>query len=141
MGNQASKPPEYSEEVLASLTPRGRSKLNQMVHHNFFEPASITNDPSKFNKSLPRSSSGQSTTNHNKEKRKWSSSSEESDNSYLITPATASPLSGSTVYSSNVKTNFEVLNGRRYLSSPGSHFFLPCDDEEADRLVILVKKK
>jgi hypothetical protein len=35
---------------------------------------------------------------------------------------------------------FSELDGRRYLTSPGTHYLLPTDDDEADRLVILVRK-
>ncbi|KAI8978639.1 S-adenosyl-L-methionine-dependent methyltransferase [Pilobolus umbonatus] len=35
------------------------------------------------------------------------------------------------------KIEYETVNNRRYMKVNNNRFFLPCDDEEADRLVIL----
>jgi hypothetical protein len=134
MGNQISKPPECSEEVLAILSARGRRTLDQMIYPHVLEAAALASESPKSR----TPSVGQSTVSIKKEERKWSSSSEDSIISSVTTAPSVSPKPS--VDSSNIKTNFEIVNGRRYLSSPGSHFFLPCDDEEADRLVILVNE-
>lgn len=145
MGNQFSKSPESPEEVLPTLSPGSQRKLNQMAHSNYFETTSLANDATmKTVNQSPCTSAADQSTVILKGKRKCSASSEESNNSSLTTGFRSTYLTPMTTPESNVsivnniKFSFEVLNGRRYLNSPGSHFFLPCDDEEADRLVILV---
>lgn len=152
MGNTSSRPPlECTEVVLASLSPQNVKKLNQMAYPNFFEAAAVSlAQQSEHPKSQKRSASvGQisnaSSNTKMKGRRKWSSSSEttssrgttltltdsSSTDTRRVIDLTANP-------NVNTKIDFEVLFGRRYQYSPGSHFFLPCDDEEADRLVIMV---
>ncbi|KAI8975106.1 S-adenosyl-L-methionine-dependent methyltransferase [Mycotypha africana] len=33
--------------------------------------------------------------------------------------------------------DYIILEGRKYLNTPGNHFYSPCDDEEADRMVMM----
>lgn len=148
MGNATSRPPsECSEVVLASLSPQNAKKLNQLAYPNFFEAAALSlatqSDPVVKKRSASVGQVSNLDSNRRKEKRKWSTSSEASQGSSLIEPLTPPASEVSRVINLkanpniNTKISFEVLSGRRYQSSPGSHFFLPCDDEEADRLVIM----
>lgn len=153
MGNTSSRPPlECTEVVLASLSSQNVKKLNQMAYPNFFEAASVSlAQQSELPKSQKRSASvGQisnasSNSAKTKGRRKWSSSSETTSSRGTSTTLTNSPTSTETRRvidltanpNVNTKIDFEVISGRRYQYSPGTHFFLPCDDEEADRLVIM----
>lgn len=146
MGNTNSRlPGECSDEVMASLSPQSQKRLNQLSYPNFFEAAAITPEPQPVSqrKGTSISASVDSNKSNKKEKRKISASSEESDR-LSLTPVTppietknrVTHLSSSSCW--NSKIDFEMINGRRYQSSPGINFYLPCDDDEADRLVIMV---
>jgi hypothetical protein len=119
MGNATSRPPE---ELVASLPPRTQKKLNEIACPNFFEAAFLATDPVRV--SQKRSASSVATL------LGTPSSMTESNNS-----------SGGMLPNCNSKIDFEIIHGRRYQISPGSHFYLPCDDDEADRLVIMVEYK
>jgi hypothetical protein len=152
MGNTNSRPTsECSEVVLASLSPQNAKKLNQLSYPNFFEAKALGTIPKTHPHPAPQkrsASSGHVNSNiRKKEKRKWSSASEgSSSKSSLVDPVTPKTSRERKVINLeanpnvNTKINFEVVSGRRYQSSLGTNFFLPCDDEEADRLVIMVKK-
>lgn len=146
MGNTNSRPPgECSEEVIASLSPGSQKKLNQLSYPNFFEVASITTAPLPHSqrKGTYISTSINTNRGNKKEKCKLSASSLES-NLFSLTPITPpTEKNGRVTHLNsspccNSKIDFEIINGRRYQSSPGTHFYLPCDDDEADRLVIMV---
>lgn len=141
MGSVNSRPPgECSDEVLASLSPKNQRKLNQLSYPNFFEGASLTTDP---NTPAQKRGTSISQSIKNKDRRKWPATSEDSHMSNM-TPITPPAESSNRVMHlnnspyCNSKIEFEMISGRRYQSSPGAHFYLPCDDDEADRLVIMV---
>ncbi|GAA5803417.1 hypothetical protein HPULCUR_008897 [Helicostylum pulchrum] len=140
MGSVNSRPPgECSDEVLASLSPKNQRKLNQLSYPNFFEGASLTTDP---NTPAQKRGTSISQSIKNKDRRKWPATSEDSHMSNM-TPITPPAESSNRVMHlnnspyCNSKIEFEMISGRRYQSSPGAHFYLPCDDDEADRLVIM----
>ena len=37
------------------------------------------------------------------------------------------------------KLDYTTIDGRRYLNHPDARFMLPIDDDESDRIVIMVK--
>lgn len=127
MGNANSRP---SEEVLATLSSKSRKKYNQS-YPNFFESKSTASD---------RHSPRGSIISIRKDKRKHSSASEDSSllNAAvsLLSSSPPSPLNTTPEYT--IPIEYEIRNGRRYMISPAHRFYLPCDDEEADRIVILV---
>lgn len=127
MGNANSRP---SEEVLATLSSKSRKKYNHS-YPNYFESKSVATD-----KYSPRGS----IISIKKEKRKHSSASEDSSllNAAvsLLSSSPPSPLNTTPEYT--IPIEYEIKNGRRYMISPVNRFYLPCDDEEADRMVILV---
>lgn len=127
MGNANSRP---SEEVLATLSSKSRKKYNQS-YPNYFESKSVATD-----KNSPRGS----IISIRKDRRKHSSASE--DSSLLNAAASLRPSSPpsplNTTPEYTIPIEYEIKNGRRYIVSPVSRFYLPCDDEEADRIVILV---
>ncbi|KAL0144299.1 S-adenosyl-L-methionine-dependent methyltransferase [Mucor lusitanicus] len=126
MGNANSRP---SEEVLATLSSKSRKKYNQS-YPNFFESKSTASD---------RHSPRGSIISIRKDKRKHSSASEDSSllNAAvsLLSSSPPSPLNTTPEYT--IPIEYEIRNGRRYMISPAHRFYLPCDDEEADRIVIL----
>ncbi|KAL9538393.1 hypothetical protein MBANPS3_010963 [Mucor bainieri] len=126
MGNANSRP---SEEVLATLSSKSRKKYNQS-YPNYFESKSTATD-----KYSPRGS----IISIRKDKRKHSSASEDSSllNAAvsLLSSSPPSPLNTTPEYT--IPIEYEIKNGRRYMISPVNRFYLPCDDEEADRIVIL----
>ena len=156
MGTVPSRPlSENSDVIFPNWSPQDSKKLNQVAYPNFFEAASMSLATQADPVPQKRSASvGQLSNNsYKKERRKWASSSEGS--STMSTHTRSPTLSSSTTTTSfgykesqfhaitmdlksNMKIKFEMIGGRRYQSSPGSHFFLPCDDEEADRLVVMV---
>lgn len=126
MGNANSRP---SEEVLATLSSKSRKKYNQS-YPNYFESKSTATD-----KYSPRSS----IISIRKDRRKHSSASEDSSllNAAvsLLSSSPPSPLNTTLEYT--IPIEYEIKNGRRYMVSPAHRFYLPCDDEEVDRIVIL----
>ncbi|KAG1125568.1 hypothetical protein G6F42_008597 [Rhizopus arrhizus] len=126
MVNANSRP---SEEVLATLSSKSRKKYNYS-YPNYFESKSVATD-----KYSPRGS----VISIKKEKRKHSSASEDSSllNAAvsLLSSSPPSPLNTTPEYT--IPIEYEIKNGRRYMISPVNRFYLPCDDEEADRMVIL----
>lgn len=146
MGNTNSKGSttgECSMDILASLSPKSRKKVRQIAHLN----TKLTTPDLNILKKKKKNHSAQSLYSQNKEGLKLSSSTL----SLLVDDTTISPPLTPLAESDhdnvvalpfcNSKIDFEVVNGRRYQSSPGTHFYLPCDDEEADRLVIMVNNK
>lgn len=134
MGNANSRP---SEEVLATLSSKSRKKYNQS-YPNYFETKALATD---------RHSPRGSIISIKKEKRKRSSASEDSSSlnsaiSLLSSspppPPSSSPAANNTTPEYTIPIEYEIINGRRYMISPINRFYLPCDDEEADRIVILV---
>lgn len=154
MGNVSSRHPgeEFdSDEVIADLPPSAQKKLNN-AYPNFFVVASLATDPVKApqkqrNPSVSHSvHSNKSGQEKQKGGRKSSSSSSTAGSSHIssvLTPLdTSSSLTesraGEILANCTSKIDFETIHGRRYQISPGTHFYLPCDDDEADRLVIMV---
>lgn len=127
MGNQNSK----ADELLAGMSLRNYKKLTQMSS----QMDSLT--------SVETNASTKTSSNISLKKmirRKGSSSSD----------ASTATTTTSIDYSSNhllsierldqeriSQIEYETVNNRRYVKMKNSQFFLPCDDEEADRLVIL----
>ncbi|KAI8637879.1 S-adenosyl-L-methionine-dependent methyltransferase [Parasitella parasitica] len=128
MGNANSRP---SDEVLATLSTKNKRKYD-LSYPNYFESSKALGTE----KLSPRGSM----ISMRREKRKQSSASEDSiqlnaDGSFL----SASPPSTSLVSSNeyNIPLEYEIKNGRRYMVSSAHRFYLPCDDIEADRIIVL----
>lgn len=150
MGNAPSQPP-VSDAVASSLSPRAQQRLSQAPYANFFEAAAVTTHPvpvrrrkrptatnseaSSTRSSVKSGSSSSVTTRTVSEKRPSRATTVRalsSDSSTLISDATSLPPP---------KLDYTVLKGRRYPQYPDARFFLPCDDDESDRIVILVKRR
>jgi hypothetical protein len=140
MGNTESQP-MLSDTVVSSLPQRTQQRLSQAhtpkkhqpSSFSFFEAAAVAQAP------VPKAPLRPSS--------RKSSSAASSSKSSIEKPSHRSPLSSvrESVISlpelQQLKLTFTEVAGRRYLSTPGTHYHLPCDDDETDRLVILVSRR
>ncbi|KAI8330434.1 S-adenosyl-L-methionine-dependent methyltransferase [Chlamydoabsidia padenii] len=141
MGNTESQP-ALSDTVVSSLPKRTQQRLSQ-VHtpakkhqpssFSFFEAAAVTQTPAPKAPIRPSSRKSSSAA------ASQSSSSKSSiDKRTLKSPLSsirASVISFPEIH--QLKLTYSDIAGRRYLTTPGTHYHLPCDDDETDRLVIL----
>ncbi|KAI8366932.1 S-adenosyl-L-methionine-dependent methyltransferase [Choanephora cucurbitarum] len=119
MGNANSRSYEpCSDEMMANLTVRNRRKINQF---DFIEPKPIPVDTTK--KRPSKSSLVAKSTHPSPESSKRPSTP--SSNTSTTTPEHPIPLT------------YETANNRRYVVGPIDNFYLPVDDDEVDRLVVL----
>lgn len=97
---------------------RNLSSISETSYPNFFESKSI-GTVAPMNK-----------------KRKYSSTSTVSSNSTILP---TSPVIKEEVIEEELDEDIEIIGNRKYLKNSTSHrFYLPVDDQESDRLVILV---
>jgi hypothetical protein len=118
MGNASSRSPELvSNDVISSLSPTSQKKLKQMAHSNFYELATLTVDGD--------------TTRIDSESSTKSDMSQETQTAHETPNSSLSKLN-------KEQSEYEELEGRPYITSDPGFFFLPCDSDESDRMVILV---
>ncbi|KAI8086086.1 uncharacterized protein BX664DRAFT_334877 [Halteromyces radiatus] len=141
MGNTESHP-ALSNDVVSNLPKRTQQRLSQAQtakkyqpsSFSFFEAAAVAQTP--VPKPVVRPSSRKSSsvaTSHTSSSK--SSSEKQTRRSPLSTSTRESVISLPELQ--QLKLAFTEVAGRRYLTTPGTHYHLPCDDDEADRLVIL----
>jgi hypothetical protein len=53
-------------------------------------------------------------------------------------PTPSSTLSCRSTSTSLPSMEYTTVNGRKYINTPHSRYFLPCDEDETDRLIVLV---
>ncbi|KAG0171330.1 hypothetical protein DFQ30_001162 [Apophysomyces sp. BC1015] len=147
MGNTTSKQKPVSSVVTATLSPKAQRRLsNQPFYQLFASVASISDSPRK--KSSP-SPSNRKLSSARSSKVSSEASSIKTDDAPPPLPAvprlscarSSSDLSETTLAASSSRGKLQqdqvMLEGRQYLVTPGTYFCSPCDDDEADRLVIL----
>lgn len=136
----------YSDHgVLRRSGPR-REKKSTYSYPDYFEIESLAPDVHNTKKiyNIDRkkaSTSSQDTHRASNRSNSTSSSSLNSLKSRSKTRHHHSANNDSSAISRNYDYGtcyFEIVNGRRYMICDDSHFFLPCDDDESDRLVISV---
>lgn len=162
MGNAPSQQP-VSDAVSSSLSPRAQQRLSQApTYMNFFEAAAVApSAPASRPKKRPSTTSDKSSTRSGSS----NSSGRASNNDKRVPRSTATSISNgqgsvfsegsSTLLSSlgastdkqqqqqqqlnkDLKLEYATIDERRYLCDPDARYFLPCDEEESDRLVIMV---
>ncbi|KAI8149886.1 S-adenosyl-L-methionine-dependent methyltransferase [Fennellomyces sp. T-0311] len=152
MGNAPSQQFPINDAATSTLSARGQQRLSHAPYVNFFEVAAVNQPPpptrpkkkpatsmssggrTNSSRSSSKSSQGSAssvTTSARSDKRPSRSmpprmNSGFSDSSTLV-PLTDPPP----------KLDFAMLDGRRYLIHPEARFFLPFDDDESDRIVIM----
>ncbi|KAG0175097.1 hypothetical protein DFQ28_005007 [Apophysomyces sp. BC1034] len=113
--------------------------------HSFFEVAATTPNPHRSpRKPQSRKPSASSSTSSSYTRSTHSAASDRlptppisasrstrAESSTLSPPSVKSQLSGNTM----VETT--MIEGRRYLSQSSARYFLPYDDDESDRLIVL----
>lgn len=149
MGNapsqQHQQPPHMSDAATQSLSRRGQQRLSQNPHNpyvNFFEMAAATHDP-VVNRPPKKKQGSRSGSTSGSSSVASSSVADSSTASVNRTPRQSATTSdtASTLVSHDSAQHFEYHNGRKYLSYPPSiRRYLPCDDDESDRIVIMVSK-
>ncbi|KAI9017896.1 S-adenosyl-L-methionine-dependent methyltransferase [Phycomyces nitens] len=135
MGNSSSH--QVPDAVSSSLSPNVRRRISQNPGFiGFFEGSPLKNASRKKTRTPSLAVSSSSTLSSKNDARTSipplphsRSSSGLSETSTLVSPLLDVDNASDLV--------FEMVQGRRYLVTPGTNFNLPCDDEEADRLVIL----
>ena len=159
MGNAPSQQP-MSDAVSSSLSPRAQQRLSQApTYMNFFEAAAVApSAPASRPKKRPSTTSDKSSTRSGS-----SNSSGRVSNEKRVPRSTATSISNgqgsvfsegsSTLLSSlgahsdkqqqqpnkgDFKLEYATIDERRYLCDPDARYFSPCDEEESDRLVIMV---
>lgn len=145
MGNAPSNPhqhpPHMSDAAAQSLSRRGQQRLSQNPYNpyvNFFEMAAATPDPvvNRRPKKKPDSRSGSTSGSSSVASSSLAGSSAAS---VSRTPRQSATSETATLVSQDSVQHFEYHNGRKYLSYPPSiRRYLPCDDDESDRIVIMV---
>ncbi|KAI8342655.1 hypothetical protein BC941DRAFT_413450 [Chlamydoabsidia padenii] len=134
MGNTESQP-ALSETVVSTLPKRTQQRLSQVARHHqpssfsFFEAAAVANTPGPKSTISPRKP--------NSEKTNSTKSMEKKSNSHVTTSSSIRESILSLSDGRQLQLFYSELGGRRYLTSPGTHYLLPVDDDEADRIVIL----
>ncbi|CAO3587293.1 unnamed protein product [Absidia cylindrospora] len=141
MGNTESHPP-LDDIVVSNLPKRTQQRLSQAqattARHqpssfSFFEAAAVAKTPAprpiqpshrKPSSASPSTSSTSSSTNGNRRRPPPA-------------PSVTRDSMNSIPEAQQMKLIFAEVAGRRYLTTPGTHHHLPCDDDETDRLVIL----
>lgn len=138
---------------MAPATPHQQAKKpNRPAGHiNFFEVASVTVQPASV-KSIHTNSSSSSikTSSTNKKSYPSTMSSQQQLKKYTSNVSMASSgnssVTSTTIATENeskpsVVSDYININGRKYWKAHGSQkFILPCDDDENDRLMTMVKK-
>ncbi|KAI9300359.1 S-adenosyl-L-methionine-dependent methyltransferase [Cunninghamella echinulata] len=110
-------------------------KKTQPNSFSYFEAAAVTRNPKP--KPLPPSQQRSKSSTHKSgtSSLKSKSSSEKKSNQSPLSSMRGSMIS--LPETPQLKLTFNTIQGRRYLTTPGTYYFLPVDDDEADRLVIL----
>jgi hypothetical protein len=118
MGNTTSTSSNNPDRDLDLI--KGLATIDESSYPNFFEAKSIVPQPTTGPK-----------------KRKYSSTSTMSSTSCTLPPP---PV---IIEEEKLDDNLEIICNRKYLKPDNSshRFYLPVDDQESDRLVILVTKK
>ncbi|KAL0080305.1 hypothetical protein J3Q64DRAFT_1851294 [Phycomyces blakesleeanus] len=155
MGNSSSQHTQVPDAVSSTLSPNVRRRISQNPGFiSFFEGTPLGKNANRKKSRTPSLAVSSSSTLSSKNDARSSipplpplpnqqnqpvpqttrSSSGLSETSTLVSPLLECADSNNNSTSDLI---FEVVDGRRYLVTPGTHFYLPCDDDEADRLVIL----
>ncbi|CAO3617353.1 unnamed protein product [Cunninghamella blakesleeana] len=145
MGNTDSAP-IMTETVVSNLPKKTQQRLShaqtvkkhQPNSFSYFETAAVTRAPKP--KPLPSSNGSNSSKKASSKANSASSVKSKSSSEIRSHQSPLSSVRGSVISlpeTAQLKLTFSTLNGRRYLTTPGTYYFLPVDDDEADRLVIL----
>jgi hypothetical protein len=153
----------FESHIVVPVPHQQIRKPNRPAGHiNFFEAASLTNAPtpsihsqSSSKSSLKTSSTTQksslypasSTVNSTRERKPSTATSSSSSSNTSSTVAEQlnnlslkTSKTSKTDLTNNESSDYVILNNRRYWRGHGSqNFMLPCDDDESDRLMTMVK--
>lgn len=128
MGQAPSHPPVSD----AIVPPQTRQRLSQSPYVNYFEVAAV--QPS----GPPRQAKPRSRPSTRSNSLSTSISSNKSETSSIRQRAMPSISEEEKVPA----LEWEEISGRRYVTQrSGQYFLLPCDDDESDRIVILVRSR
>ncbi|ORX58248.1 S-adenosyl-L-methionine-dependent methyltransferase [Hesseltinella vesiculosa] len=152
MGNTESQPTMVSEHVAANLPKRTQQRLSRPPSANntrvspvkkagpepgfgFFEVAAIAQAPS------PRKKRPAATTKKRRDSNTTSTTVSSNRSGQTEKTAISNQTAKTVLVSQHdlqpLQLVFSTFNGRQYLANTGFHFHVACDDEEAERLVIL----
>ncbi|ORZ16497.1 S-adenosyl-L-methionine-dependent methyltransferase [Absidia repens] len=127
--------PKRTQQRLSHIQTQTAKKY-QPSSFSFFEAAAVTQTPApKTQRPSSRKSSSVAASQTSSSK-----SSSTSGNKNRPSPLHSSSMRESVISLPEVhqmKLAFTTIAERRYLTTPGTHYHLPCDDDETDRLVIL----
>lgn len=145
----------FDGHMATPLPHKQATKPNRPAGHvNFFEVAAVTQQPARSVKSNSSSKSSSLKTSASSSVKKSSSSSVYPNSSHISGSTTKkysdSIATSTTAVTDQVKelslkdklhsADFAIVNKRKYWKGKGSqNFMLPCDDDELDRIMTLVK--